>query len=619
MTQAERYFGKYKLIEPLELGGMGETYLAEDVVQGARLVVKIMPAPLSKNAAFRDRFMRECKVLRKMDHPGIPRHLEEGEIDGRRYLAMEFIRGQSLARIMGQAPARINEKLTETVLRGVARILAYAHSLGILHRDVSPQNILITEGGEVKLIDFGISKLADEITLSMTGEYLGTPAYMAPEQIMAFGTKAPDARSDVWSLGAVGFRLLTGRRLYDEDSPVEVVRRITDLVVPAPSVLDVKPDASPRLARIVDRALQKIPKYRYESAEAIARELERSDRATPDFFSPARRYWLDQMVYLPFAKRWAVVDEEGRFGNRFYFGLVRQDGSRSRRVSGSAAPSAGVSDAGRSSGCFADDVRSRADSEGGHGSKACTECGGGLHPDEFCPACGLIAAGAASSCTVVARHADITPPGPSRPGRIKKWAFGAAGVVAAALGVFLWMKLTPDRPAAVGQPKAVQPAEAPGGEVPVDPSKININAASLAELAQIKGIGLQTASQIVILREIAGPFKHINEVGMIPGVTEETMEELKPLAYAGPAAEKLPSRPKVNINTASPEELKKTLPRMKNKIVRQEPWAALNHLIEYRQENGPFKNMEEIREVPGYGRSGVGKNYWLVSKLCTVQ
>jgi len=580
------YVGKYRILEEIGRGGMGEVYLAEDAIHKNRVALKLLPEFLSKNESFQERFARECRALRGLDHPGIPKHLEDGEVDGRRYFTMEYVEGRMLSTLLESHPDRVNEKLIQDVLYTVAKALAYAHGRGILHRDVSPRNILVAKSGEVKLIDFGISKLADEITLTATGQHLGTPAFMAPEQFSAPGAGDVDGRADVWSLGVVGFQMLTGRLPFPGETQITLMRKILDPAVPVPAVLEVHPSAPASPARIVDRALQKNRAHRYESAEAMARALEQPNELPDETFSPSQRYWPNQIVYLLHAKRWALVEEEGAFGEWTYFGFARQGGDVSRRVCGSGSAVQLAPEA------------------------KCTECRGRMTTARFCSACGLIAKDAVSLCLpVIARGRAAQTSGPGRSN--KKRILAAAGAIAAVgVGLFFWLRQRPTAkdPTVYAGTTGRTPVQS-SIIVPVDPSKININAAPLKELGRIPGLGKKDAQQIILLREIAGPFQSLDDLFMMPGISGKDMQALKPLAYAGAAAEKLPMRPKVNLNTATLDELKKIFPKL-------DVHDSLEPLLEYRNTRKHFRALEEIANVPGF--ETFEKRYWLVSRLATV-
>src|SRR3990167_5468710 len=327
-------FGNFKLIRELGHGGMGAVYLAERPGGGNAVALKILPEHFTKNETFIMRFRRECDLMRRLDHPGIPRLCDEGEAGGRRYLAMEYVPGLSLEQYLADAQGRVSPEKALEVLGGVARILSYAHRQGVIHRDVSAKNILLGDGGEMKLIDFGIAKLADDITLTVTGQHLGTPSYMAPEQFSVAGTKAVGAQADLWSLGVIGFQLLTGRLPFEGETPMTVIRHIIDPAVWTPPVLDVNPSAPPALAAVVDRLLQKDPLHRYPTADDLvqALALSASEQQPRETYDPKRRYGLDDIVYLTRLQRWAVVDEEGTLKKSTYVGLIHHGGQRSRRA-----------------------------------------------------------------------------------------------------------------------------------------------------------------------------------------------------------------------------------------------------------------------------------------------
>ena len=251
---------------------MGSVYLSEDST-GRPVALKIVPEYLSKNAEFRNRFLRECKTLDRLSHPGIPRLFEQGEHGGRMYLTMEYVEGRPVEDIVRNHPDRAGADWIAAVLSGAARILDYAHAQGVIHRDISPKNILVTDADEVKIIDFGISKVMDEVTLTMTGQYFGTPAYMAPEQFEASGSKGVDARADLWSLGVVGFWMLARRLPYESESQITLIRHIANPNEDAPLVREASRAAPPGLASVIDRLTEKNPVDRFQSAAELVAAL----------------------------------------------------------------------------------------------------------------------------------------------------------------------------------------------------------------------------------------------------------------------------------------------------------------------------------------------------------
>jgi Protein kinase domain len=275
-------FGKYMLVERIAQGGMAEVYRA--VVQGAAGVEKtvalkrILPV-LDAAPEFVTMFIDEARIAASLTHVNVAQVFEFGEVGGSYYLAMELIEGVDLGRLHEAARRRgmpLPRAVAAFVIAEAARGLAYAHDkrgpggalLGIVHRDVSPQNILVSYAGEVKIADFGIAKAVGKLHKTDSGAVMGKLRYMSPEQV----TGEPlDGRSDVFSLGIVLWELLTGKQLFDGDNPGRVADQVKRAEVEPPSAR--APDVPPELDRICLKALQRARGGRHERAQDLAREL----------------------------------------------------------------------------------------------------------------------------------------------------------------------------------------------------------------------------------------------------------------------------------------------------------------------------------------------------------
>ncbi|MCX6068337.1 MAG: protein kinase [Chloroflexi bacterium] len=264
--------GRYHILEQLGEGGMATVYKAFDTRLERDVAIKIIRKSafgaeiLEKVLA---RFEREAKSLAKLSHPNIVKVHDFGDHEGSPYLVMEYLPGGTLKQSMGKP---IAWDAAIHLLLPVARGLAYAHQRNIIHRDVKPANILITESGEPMLSDFGIAKLLeneDAKTLTGTGVGIGTPEYMAPEQGMG---STVDARADIYSLGIVLYEMVTGRKPYTADTPMAVVLKQMADPLPRPSVINREVPAS--VERILFKALAKKPHDRYESMNDFIQALE---------------------------------------------------------------------------------------------------------------------------------------------------------------------------------------------------------------------------------------------------------------------------------------------------------------------------------------------------------
>jgi serine/threonine-protein kinase len=259
---------RYELEELCGSGGMSTVFRAHDVQLDRRVAVKILHARYADESEYVERFRREARAVAQLSHPNIVTVIDRGEDDGRQYIVFEYVEGENLKELVGRAgrlPLRRALELTLAVADG----LAFAHDHGLVHRDVKPQNVLLSDEGEVKVTDFGIARSLDvEHGVTQTGTVLGTGEYLAPEQASG---EPVSAATDVYSLGVVLWELLTGDVPFAGENFVAVALRHVN--EPPPSLLAARPDAPPRLAAAVERALAKDPLDRFPTMAAFAREL----------------------------------------------------------------------------------------------------------------------------------------------------------------------------------------------------------------------------------------------------------------------------------------------------------------------------------------------------------
>jgi eukaryotic-like serine/threonine-protein kinase len=264
----ERIADRYELEELVGAGGMSSVYKAHDTLLERNVALKILHAQYSEDEEYVARFRHEARAVAQLSHPNIVTVIDRGEEGGRQFIVFEYVEGENLKELLdrnGPLPVRRAIELTLEVAEG----LAFAHAQGLVHRDVKPQNVLVTNDGEAKVTDFGIARSLDvEHGMTQTGTVLGTSNYIAPEQ--ASGRRV-DAHTDVYSLGAVLYELLTGEVPFPGDNFVAVAMK--HVYEPPPSLLERRPDAPLRLAAAVERALAKAPEDRFPTMLAFAAEL----------------------------------------------------------------------------------------------------------------------------------------------------------------------------------------------------------------------------------------------------------------------------------------------------------------------------------------------------------
>jgi serine/threonine protein kinase len=280
--------GRYEIRSPLGAGGMAEVYLADDTELGRREALKILPPDTSADEQARKRLLREARAAAQLDHPHICAVYEIGEAGGHRFIAMQYVEGETLNQRLKRAPIGLNEVLA--IASDVADALSAAHAHGIIHRDIKPSNVIVTPRGQAIVLDFGLAKPAEaqappsgetdtESVLSSPGLVIGTLPYMSPEQVRG---DALDARSDLFSLGVLIYEMVSGQRPFSDTSTAAIASAI--LTRDPYPLVRFSPHVPAELERIAGKALRKDVDERYQTAKDLL-----IDRRTLRVVSSGRR------------------------------------------------------------------------------------------------------------------------------------------------------------------------------------------------------------------------------------------------------------------------------------------------------------------------------------------
>ncbi len=264
--------GYYEIESTLGTGGMGTVYLANHTQIGRQAAIKGLKPQLAVDLDIRARFKNEAALMAKLHHPNIVDLYDYVEMEGNLFLIMEYVQGVTLERYVYEITGPLTENQAKRIFAKILDAFAYAHQSGIVHRDIKPANIMITQTGDIKIMDFGIAKMAnkEDKKLTQAGVRLGTLFYMSPEQIRAAWNI--DARSDIFSLGITLFEVLTGSLPYPENmGEYDLSQKIVN--EPLPRLKDYLPEASEHMQKIIDKATAKNPEDRFQSAEEFKKTL----------------------------------------------------------------------------------------------------------------------------------------------------------------------------------------------------------------------------------------------------------------------------------------------------------------------------------------------------------
>jgi serine/threonine protein kinase len=274
--------GPYQIVSVIGRGGVGEVYLADDPRLRRQVALKVLNAKFAEDESARGRFLREAQMAAGLDHPNICTLHEIGVDGGFNYLVMQHLRGETLAQRLERGRLPVREGLEIAVQ--LADALAFAHGAGVIHRDIKPQNVMVTQEGRVKLMDFGLAKAPGRLddqeethaALTEEGVFLGTIAYMSPEQLAGHPA---DERSDIFSLGMTLYEIFAGRHPFAGPTAAATITAIASR--PAAPLSAAAPDAPAALTPILAKALALDPRERYQSTRDLLTDLESARRGDP--------------------------------------------------------------------------------------------------------------------------------------------------------------------------------------------------------------------------------------------------------------------------------------------------------------------------------------------------
>jgi serine/threonine-protein kinase len=268
-----KIFGdRYQIGQMIGTGGMADVYIGEDQRLSRKVAVKVLRSDLARDPSFVARFRKEALAAAGLNHPGIVAVYDSGEEGTNSYIVMELVNGHTLRDELLEPKTLTVERALE-IIEGVLDALSYSHLNGIIHRDIKPGNIMLTDSGDVKVMDFGIARAMDDIGATMTSTWnvVGTAQYLSPEQATG---EAADLRSDIYSVGCLLYELVTGRPPFTGDTPVAIAYQHVSADFPLPS--SVNPELDENIDKIITVALAKSPADRYQSAEMMLADVRRA-------------------------------------------------------------------------------------------------------------------------------------------------------------------------------------------------------------------------------------------------------------------------------------------------------------------------------------------------------